>query len=289
MTTSFSEFLSLESNEKKSRLSELSKEEAIKQAKSSCLNFLKANEKPTIIRGTNYFGESFGVGDPKTKLRRSANTSNEYNLIISNFDNWKDFPSREYSFVCTNFPNREVADNYGTSYIVIPFNNARIGVASRNDLWDSFKYMSRKFGEMGINDVYNLPDFNDYLSFLFENAEIEIKQDNFRNFSRQLKLFDSKIKSIVKKDTFSEYGFHEKDQKFLRNVVANYSNFGWFLADIFDPYKNKFELTNEKEVSKYDSGLRRELWTDSKCLFMKVENYTDMAKEYKQFKEEVLR
>jgi len=85
--------------------------------------------------GINYDNPGMFI-QPRKHVRKSANTSNWYTQIISNSKLWKQYPRRDKSIICSN--NRLTATGYGVAFIVFPFDNARIGVCSENDFWDSF-------------------------------------------------------------------------------------------------------------------------------------------------------
>lgn len=281
------------------RTNSITFEDAVNIAKENCKNYLTSNKIPSIIRGIRQKGDMrVGIGDPHSRKRASRNTTNEYNLIVSNFDNWKDYPPRDNSFICANFSARNIASAYGTTYAIIPFDNAKIGVCPSNDFWNSFNHLKST-----VKDVDFIPGperLNAYLASLMEPVGYDrYKEIDFNKFGEYIKKADALFKKIDKENLYKQYeekyvGFRaHKD--LVKFIVNNYSNLGWFLADVLDPEKNGFEITDEKGISKFALGQQRELWTDAKCIFLRLERSVAMAENdkpsnmYNTFRDMVLK
>ena len=93
--------------------------------------------------------------DPSKSERKSANTSNFYTLWIDNSKKWADYPKRSKSLICTT--QAQTAAGYGTSYMMIPYDGAKIGVCPSYDMWESFPNAMSDVG------LYTLNEFNDYI------------------------------------------------------------------------------------------------------------------------------
>lgn len=93
-----------------------------------------------IWRGDNNHlekGSGLSFGDSNHFKRTAANTSNWYNLWMDGSSVWERFPKRTSSYICSM--SEDIAQGYGASHIVIPFDNALIAVAPTHDLWVAFK------------------------------------------------------------------------------------------------------------------------------------------------------
>ena len=147
----FKQYLYEEKYQNLSTVSEDTVKDWIKKHASQYVQKLKDGRATPIFRGFKPDSD-FMIGDSTTINRRAANTSNYTNLLVSNSTEWKQFPPRSASYICSTDEN--VADSYGTIALMIPADNARIGVCSASDFWDSFKFLSQQFNNVnGLNSV----------------------------------------------------------------------------------------------------------------------------------------
>ena len=202
-----------------------------------------------IYRGIQYDTDYYFV-DPKAgKPRVSANTKNYYTLINDNSPYWKGYPKRSESLICTT--NRNVAIDYGVSYVVLPYNGAKIGVCPSVDYWFSF--------EKTTNNI--LDQLNKELKRLVESLTKKPLPDKdfnkmkkvFKEFDKEFKKFDSKEKKIYKESIRLLKGYNENEGllKHLQKLLSPEPN-GFKLKKVGD------KLPNNKEV-----------WTDSKSVLIK--------------------
>lgn len=205
------------------------------------LEYIKEN---TIYRGM-ISKDLYLIVDPKEHNRASKNTTNEYNLIMSHSDNWKEYPKRTQSIICSN--SEFISNGFGDKiFIVIPLEDKpKFGICSSSDLWDSF-------GNLMLND------FNDYLR---DTLDLNSSDDlTYEKLSDKLKKFTFKDaeKSIAKSNGV---------ENFLK--ILNYKE-GDNLLDVvlkfLDPNENNFHLKTYY-VDNFDD-LSREVWTDSKSLLI---------------------
>jgi len=89
---------------KEGRGRSVQEEHAVDFIKSHCKKALKVflDTDKVIYRGMDFNGSYYHI-DPKTGTRVSANTSNEYTLIMDNDPRWKEYPKRSKSLICTNY------------------------------------------------------------------------------------------------------------------------------------------------------------------------------------------
>ena len=162
-----------------------------------------------IYRGINTaaFGKQLQlkVGDSTVGAPRvSKNTKNYYTLWVDNSKEWKDFPKRSRSFICST--SRTYADDFGEVYLVIPYDNAQIGICPESDYWYSFDiiddlsslnslidnissiFLDLEIGDMDINDM-DPSDFDFLLSFL--------ETINVKNLKVAANALESKITSAT--------------------------------------------------------------------------------------------
>ena len=170
----FKEFLT--ERESKSRLTSLQIEEAVRLVKENCSGYLKNDV--SIYRGINKkiaagYGKSF---NETLGLRVSANS--KYNFYTTWFDNnpkWSSYPKRSKSFICAN--NTATAEDYGTVYVVYPFDTALVAKLPSYDIWYSFE-------DKGLDD---LAFFQHHLGFMVKYLTGSNKPDY--SYDELVKLF----------------------------------------------------------------------------------------------------
>ena len=251
---------------KKSRSFNISTEEAIELLRteySEAYENYKNGIK--IYRGTNSDYSVF-VTDPSIGTRVSANTENYYTLVIDNSPRWKQFPKRSKSVVCTT--DKNYAGNYGEKYIVFPINGSKIGVCSKEDFWESFPILRRRFSSLPIGT--NLHSLNRVLSSLMNLADSSGKTD--------IKTFETlKKKFALIEDYLNNKKYLENDDinlDFMEMTIDALSYKGSIIDSVeglLDPDLNNFKVVSVRE---FDVKGQHELWTDGKCLMIDRDLFT---------------
>lgn len=109
-----------------------------KYCSKSILNFVKA----PIYRGVDFgYADKILIGDtskgaPGNSEHTGEFTENYYPLWIDNSPAWAEFPKRNRSFFCTT--NKDLAEDYGELFYVVPFDSALMGICPAADIWYSF-------------------------------------------------------------------------------------------------------------------------------------------------------
>lgn len=225
----------------------------------SALNRYKSGYK--IWRGMREYSRLFMVTPGK---RISQNTSNLYTTLFSDIlPQWKDYPKRNSSFICSSSYLGSLG--YGCEvYLVLPENNAKIGVCPMGDIWASFDdvsalpYLNSALDRILAlaHEKYNIP---------YNTESVFNKQDNVNAVLHAFELADKYIKEINYDYLNDIFRFEQcghiilecksKDISLLKN-----------LENKLDPDTNGFSLTN---IENYDvSEKTKELWTDATCIFM---------------------
>jgi len=227
--------------------------EAIRLVKENCNIAVESyhNHKSRIYRGVNN-PESFLYVDPKKgKPRKSANTYNYYTLIMDNMKEWKKYPKRSESLICSTSKRQF---GYGFHFVVLPYNGAKIGVASKRDLWISFD---------NIN-THDLSQFNNNIGTIMREVNVPISDKSYLDILNSFGTFDmfmkdnpDKIKQLIDGGILWLYGYKGDLLKHIQKL--------------FDPSKNDFEL--KKIGDKLPEN--REVWTDSKCIMISERVFDD--------------
>ena len=260
--------LKMGENLKESRVAKLEPdaEKVVELLKTNCSDAVKAFKNDIILfRGRRYGSEKFSYFDQRKtqEFRKSANTSNYFNLIVSNSPNWKDFPKRNKSMIGSSVLFN--AQGYGGGakgvYVVFPFNGAKIGMSNSIDFWDSFEEMGKKIGSM----FFSLPEFNRSLSEIAEILEVEHwSQTDFKEFELGIREIQHKLRDMKNFEKVkSRMG---NDGEKLRDQLRSSADPMKFLFDISDPKLNGLKVFTMKNPelpkSSWPQMYAKEWWSE---------------------------
>jgi len=271
-----------------SRSKPIEKEEALNLIKTKCKKMFGSGIK--IYRGVDN-EDDFLFSDPRKGVeRKSANTGNYYTWLMDHLSSWTEYPRRSYSLICAT--SKSISENFGYPFYVFPFDGAKIGVCSEEDLWGGFP----KLKKYGGSDFENLDDFNSYLSDMFTSMDDLLEGgdgtprvdgpkgyqyhdswEDFRNGLTKLaihqdaglfksfeNLFDSEVPS------FWQILQHRKKGEAI----------SLFFDRIMDPKENKFKLVKAGQVN--NIPLDREVWTEGPAVL--INTRLDVSKFGKEWK-----
>ena len=220
--------------------------EAIRLIKENCTVAVKSNlnNKGKIHRGVNN-NESFLFVDPKSaKPRRSANTKNYYTLLMDNMKSWKKYPKRSESLICST---NQRQFGYGFHFVVLPYDNAVLGVASKQDLWVSFEDI----------DTRDLSQFNNNIGTIMRELDVSISDSSYLDVLNAFGEFDMSVSDNPEViDNLINGGI-----KWLQGYKGDLLK---HMQKLLDPNRNDFELKKIGDKLPKD----REVWTDSKCIMV---------------------
>lgn len=242
--------------ERESRSITVSEKEAISLIKKNCMDSF--NSTTPIYRGAKslvhgyYYWRNKGV-----RVSPYAN-NNIYMLLLSNLPSWKNYPQRNKSIVGTT----EVGKSYGSNpFIILPFNNAKIGVCNSFDIWDSFR-------NTGLPNLNNL---NRVIADAYHWVTNEyVGMGEPKKYNELLAILD-------KIDNSKELGiknhFADINPKYFKMYFENEDvKLIDVLEEMLLPQKNKFKLA--KAGDNLPSNV--EVWTDSPCILVENNLYIDL-------------
>jgi hypothetical protein len=229
---------------------ELIKKNAIKSFNSA------VDKKTIILRVVNVKKKSpyYFVDSKKYETRMSLNTLNYYTLIINNDPSWKKFPKR-------NIIAKTRDDFYRLRYLILPYDNVKIGVCSDRDIWFSFKNIP----------VTSMNEFNSFIMDLLGGQF----DSNIDQFKKACKKFDNEKYTLKIEDDYSLYEWFWKtyDGDLYKNIVH------WL-----DPNKNKFKLVKSGDFIK----TWKEVWFDGPAIWISLKNLRDFSKIVKSMRGKAL-
>lgn len=216
-----------------------------------------------IVRGMSAMLNGFGIIQGDKGHRKSANTSNEYTLILDHTLGSKGYPLRSKSIICGNYKNKHYASEYGDKlFAIIPFDDVAIGVVPHYDIWlvrttlfgcnDSLENLNEKIVRTikGIIPDYDIKNFND-LTEKFYSVIVKLKKE--RDYNNTMFEVFKKAKSV----------------KSLQDVVNEFER-----AYSEDALKMKLATTKEHHV--YNDGREHELWIGGPCVAIEAQLYNNM-------------
>lgn len=203
------------------------------------------------------------ITDPtKGKPRRSIDIKNYYTLLIDNLPSWKQYPKRSYSIIGAT--DAQTATDYGTNnYIVFPFDNTKIGICPKVDIWYSFQ-----------PTIGNLSRFSTNLDTLLDLTTNNFNHDkdwksltkSFQDSEKFIKNNPEKFNSIIK-NTVKPWNidiFYE----LLHNSYIN------ILNKEMNPKTNNFRLFSPKDS--LNKAPNNEVWAGGKSLLVQDEYLYDL-------------
>ena len=215
------------------RTKKISEEDFVYLLEKNCKQSAKRINATPLYRGVDkdlqlQFGDT-SVGSP----RKSANTKNYYTLWVDNSPMWKDFPKRSRSFICTT--DKEYASSFGEIYLVIPFDNAQIGICPSGDFWFSFEGASDLSRLNNIIDgifstfldleIVNYGDTNNIDSEDYAFLKNFLKEVTLQNLEKAKDNLDSKTGSEwIRKRTLQTIYIRDAEYLINKNNVKNFSD-----------------------------------------------------------------
>lgn len=237
-------------------------------------NYLKTKCKksldiPQIFRGVSTsYGKDIYLLDPKEGSNRISPyaTHNYYNLLMSNLPLWSKYPKRNKSIIATTNRSDAKSRGGGEYYVVVPVDEATIGVCNEDDIWSSFDRMT-----------YSMNNFNKILEEVMRpiaimNSSVAYADadTNYTTFKRLCAKVD-RNRDKIDMDELSYYSADEIEW------VVDYMEYGDKLIDVLDNLldPDRYGFTLRKAGDALPGG--REVWTAHPSILIKVDS--DFYKE----------
>jgi hypothetical protein len=272
----FKTFL-LEISVSASRSKQISRDQAIALVKTRCKKALKIDHA-VIVRGVDNKSD-FSFSIPSLSTRTSANTSNEYTLVLDNSPEWDKFPKRSESLICGTVANAGYANDFGELHIVLPIDNwpTDIGVCSDFDLWTSFKFSSPRHGR-------NLEQLNSSIRMVFDAAvtyDIPGKDMTWEQFRQLCKETTDFLRDPTNVNTPLSNTW--------KNVTDGKMTFEEQVRHYLNPKDNGIKVMTYAELAQITDASAREVWLSNDSVLIKVPNDMRIDDAYQQFRDEVLK
>lgn len=249
-------------------------EQAADFVKRNCSEALAmAKQGKFIFKGMRQPDDYYKI-DPSKGIRRSANTSNYYNLIVSNAPNWTKYPVRQHSIICTN--EEEYSTSFGDTFVVFPANHSVWGVCPEFDFWNSF-YATMFHLEIDHLNMFNTALIS-FLDKIFADADIKYDFEPDSNLANLNKVFadaEECIRATGKNYDVEGDSFALFNEFLIERVLAGKSIFT-VLCALLDPSMNEFKVTDISGATAKSKSA--ELWSESVCILVALDLVDEFIK-----------
>jgi len=218
-----------------------------------------------ILRGSGGKYDCMHVTPLENRVSPYA-SNNFYNLLLSNLDEWKEYPARNKSHICTN--KKAKANTYGSRlHLVIPMPNAKIGICSRDDIWQSFLYLKQIYG------FKNMSDWNDTLRDVLSSFNITTP-----NIDKDYSLLINKIRKLDEKIPFMNTNSKliNDEKEFVKKGTLEKT-----IIDMLNPRLNQFQLVDYPSYNISIHSDSQEVWFTGDALYFYIENQ-DVTDEFEK-------
>lgn len=229
-----------------------------------------------IYRGMGYRsqippGTIAFLSDGSTMNREAANTSNFTNMLTSVLPSWKGWPPRPKSFICSL--KRSYASRYGSLFIAIPLENQPIGLANKEDFWETLP--------VGFEWISNVDDFNETLESILEKVNREdvryLANDAnqlFQNVNEIIELFKNpeNFNSFI--SVYREGSVRRSEIENFVSVLLTFNSAESFFDSALNPGVNNNLYQSYKQLPES----KGEAWMSGKVLFISEFDFDELTK-----------
>lgn len=200
--------------------------------------------------------------------------------LIQEYPAWKKFPSR--SCCIKGYNSYERMNESDETYVIIPFDGARIGVAKGSSFYRSFEDLKTcldldKCDNSALTEW--LLDIAKMISELL-GEEVKIAEPKtYSQFKKALEKLDEIIsaKKFDLKKKLSDSDSTLKQNKRIKDLLNRYvSDMLNYLGEKIDPESNGFSCGKIESFSRNTGDY--EVWIDSPCLLIKRTKYIELHK-----------
>jgi len=234
-----------------SRSRVISEDEAYSIIEKNCKKAIKAYFKDIKMWRGIHNKNPYLYIDPKKFTRKSKDNDNYYTLINDNASCWKDYPKRSQSIVCST--SMRDSQDYGSPYIVLPYDGAKIGVAPAFDYWSSF------IDELDMN----LNDFVLTLKKVFKSLNIPLSDKSYKDMAKSFKAFDKLVRKTEVISMLPRMNHYDGD------LLKHFEQ-------LMCPKNNYFELKTIDKITEKSV----EVWTDSESILLASDKQQEFEERF---------
>jgi len=201
--------------------------------------------------------------------------------LIKDIPAWGKLPSRSrFIKAYTNFARTFEGDDV---YVMIPFDNTRIGIAPGPSFYRGFKDIEKSIGFDRVDNktfVDWLKTIQDGLAQLTDSKIKDHEPKTFIQFKKALEQIDeilSKDRTILEKNLSIGESLTPEQAKILKDLLSRHVvNTERYLEEKLGPDENGFFSIRIESFGKGNGD--HEVWIDKPCLLIKRSTYADLSK-----------
>jgi hypothetical protein len=268
----------------------IEQERANQVLSSECSEFEKQQQIFNLIPRDELDNEAdFFIYDP---LQANKSYDKKYDVMfIDKSTPWDDFPKRKNAIVA--YANKDKITEDGVTYIAVPFNSTKLGVAPKPTLEESFNNVSIN---LGMKFEYFNRSFNILLN-IFNNAEGTYEADTkklhlegekyFDNSYGELKQAIARADEQLASDEGKQVVAGILENPFNKETEANVISILEYLDaktitvqemvdKLFNPTDNSFKFIGFTDFI-VGEHKENEVWFNNKCLLIKESAFDGLA------------
>lgn len=256
-------------NESRSKVLKL--EEAIAIVNRYCSVYLSDQRRIRMYRGKPNADALFALTDTKATKRKNADRF--YNQIVDSLDSWKSFPRRAYCLSTATQASYAAMYGTGSSYCVIPFDNAKLGVCPTDDFIYSFLYLKNRYKNYDLLEIPRL------FLMLLNSPKSTMDRESF-------------VKEVLSLDTKRVYEMYQEIDTRNLDVRMNVDMFiddlrGYrtvkdFFEKVFSPHYNDFtSFQNYSQFIKHKLKSQHEVYIEGNVLLIQTGVYPEFVKFFR--------
>jgi len=270
---------------------EINGEELKRLVRENCNGFLEilksAGYDLAAAKESFLFRKSVDIGDMVYSDPGSAGheriapyspVGNYHNLVLSNLESWKDYPKRNKSICAGRFSRICIARGKET-YLVIPYDATKIGIAPAVDMWWSFSSITKV---LYPEQSYENPGL---LIEWFRSVMEEVEKQEGRKASDvswpELRSSLDKMYPEFAKAKHQSPSVYKKN----RQTAAYFPGYDRRLTllqnleMVLDPDRHGFSIGYMKDIPRIFSHASVECWLQEDCLMVRWDLLKDRTKE----------
>lgn len=254
---------------------------AVKWAKTMAPNVMTKVTigKFNLYRGVMNSRGDYQLGNTEWFKRVSKNTMNYYTKFISTSPRWKDYPSRESAYVCTN--RQGIAEGYGTVFLVIPADDAKLGIIDSHDMWKAFPALERTFELPGLNslNILLVDLMKCTIGKVVPDTDVEELRKVMRGWTLKLlhDIGEGKYPKRARLQSTTEYSIQTAVAVM---VEKGFTNFEELLEYCLDPEVNKKFTTKRAMETQVNPTAAKEIWFEGMAIFIRHDHFEEFLNEY---------
>lgn len=271
---------------------QLSDTEANQKVKETAKNFRPQQGVYTFINKDSVEDADYLILNPSEKA--SSYNGKYHEIIMDELLKWEDYPQRGKSIISyTN--NEQDKESEGTPYIVIPQDNANVGICPKDNIEKSFNFVAINLGikfahfDKALNlllNIFNNPEGT------YEEPTKKLTQENLLTYDADYETF-RKALDTVDENFFTDEGktlsndisvepYNKETEDSVISIMQYMKAKDLKLIEVinklFDPKENGFKVI---PFNKFIIGenKNKEVWIDKPCILVKESSFENIKFE----------